>query len=285
MALENKTREASGPDRRIELPQPTAFPMVTAFGITLLFAGVVTNPAVSVVGLICAIVGGIGWFRDVFPHPRHAWVELSDDELKPIVIESSMRSVKHLAVGKSGHRVRVPVEVHPYTAGVIGGLAGGVAMAVLALLYGLVFKGSIWWPVNLLAAAAVPSLSQADDQVLLSFSLIGLIVAIFIHGIMSVLVGLLYAVMLPMLPKRLEWFWGGIITPLMWTGLIYATLGFIDPALEARIDWLAFIICQVAFGVVGGYVVFKSERVETMQAWPVAEKLGIEAQTQEEKQP
>jgi len=34
------------------------------------------------------------------------------------------------------------------SAGVKGGLAGGVAMAVLACTYGLLKMGSIWYPIN-----------------------------------------------------------------------------------------------------------------------------------------
>jgi hypothetical protein len=44
------------------------------------------------------------------------------------------------------------------------------------------------------------------------------------------------------------------------------------------VDWPWFVVCQVAFGVVGGYVVFKSEKVETIQSLPLAAKLGVEAQ-------
>ena len=35
-------------------------------------------------------------------------------------------------------------------------------MAVLAMLYGLIVQHSIWYPINLLAAAGVPSLANAD---------------------------------------------------------------------------------------------------------------------------
>jgi hypothetical protein len=51
----------------------------------------------------------------------------------------------------------------------------------------------------------------------------------------------------------------------------------LNPALAARVDWLWFLICQVSFGVVGGFVVFKSQKVETMQSWPLAQRLDVEA--------
>ena len=44
------------------------------------------------------------------------------------------------------HRARLPLEIYPISAGVKGGLAGSVAMAVLAMLYGVVGQHSIWYP-------------------------------------------------------------------------------------------------------------------------------------------
>ena len=41
----------------IHLPAPTAWPLVLAFGFTALFAGLVTNPAVSVLGGVLTLAG------------------------------------------------------------------------------------------------------------------------------------------------------------------------------------------------------------------------------------
>jgi len=266
----------------VELPTPTAWPIVVAFGLLLMVAGLVTNLFVSAVGFLTALTGAIGWFGDVFPHPKHESVPLRP-ESERAVIPPSQYTVKRLQLGSAGHRVRIPIEVHPYSAGVFGGIVGGVVMAVLACAYGLWQYGSIWYPINLLAAAGVPELAEASKEQLLQFSLSGLLVGILAHGSISILVGLLYAVLLPMLPARSQWFWGGIITPLLWSGLVFATLGFVNPAMAALIDWPYFIICQVAFGMVGGYVVFKSAKVETMQTWPLAAKMGVEGAHGEEQ--
>ena len=100
--------------------------------------------------------------------------------------------------------------------------------------------------------------------------------ALIIHGIVSLLVGLLFAVLLPMLPSRRAAFWGSLISPLMWTALVWATLRFVNPVLDARIDWLWFIASQIAFGMTTGYVIHHSSTVETMQTWPLAARAGIE---------
>src|SRR6266487_6154692 len=92
----------------------------------------------------------------------------------------------------------------------------------------------------------------------------------------SVLAGLLYAVILPMLPRR-HMLWGGLVAPLLWTGLIWAVLGVINPVLNARVDWTWFVVSQIAFGLAAGYVVSRAQPVATMQTWPLAARAGVRA--------
>jgi len=50
------------PDK-IEVPAATAWPIVLAFGLTLVFAGFVTAVSVSILGAILAVAGAVGWFH------------------------------------------------------------------------------------------------------------------------------------------------------------------------------------------------------------------------------
>ncbi len=70
---------------------------------------------------------------------------------------------------------------------------------------------------------------------------------------------------------------GGILAPVFWSGILYAGLGIINPALQARIDWGWFMASQFAFGVVAGFVVARHEPISTMQHLPFAVRAGIEA--------
>ena len=264
-------------EKGVELPTPTTWPLMCAFGITLMATGLVTTLVLTLVGFIIGLIAAVGWFRSVFPTPKHTLYPLAEADRRPAPVKVSRRRISHLRYGESSHRARIPVEVHRYSAGILGGLAGGAAMAVLAVLYGLVVQHSIWYPINLLAAAGVPSLATASLETLREFNAAGLTVAILSHLTFSILVGLLYTVLLPMLPARFEWLFGGIITPLIWTALLYPIFDLINPALAARVDWVWFVICQVAFGVVGGFVVFKSQKVETMQSWPLGQRMGMHA--------
>ncbi|MBV9301042.1 MAG: hypothetical protein JOY62_07360 [Acidobacteriaceae bacterium] len=257
------------------LPAPTSWPMVFAFGVTLLFAGMVTQWVVGVVGLIITARAAVGWWRNVIPVEEHEEVPI-DPALRPAPIMVEARSVVRLAAGEAGHRVRIPEEIHPYSAGFWGGLAGGAAMAALACLYGLVAQHSIWYPINLLAGTVIPDLGNATVEQLRAFNGLAFFAALVGHVVISVLVGIVYAVMLPMFPKYAP-FWAGILVPLIWTGLVATVLNLINPVMVGRINWPWFVVCQLAFGLVGGYVIARSTKIQTMQSWGLAERAFIEA--------
>jgi hypothetical protein len=265
---------------KINMPAPTAWPMILAFAITLIFAGLVTNGILSIVGVIVLLRAAVGWWYEVLPVEHHEEVAVArglDLPARPV-----SRRVEYLRVGEGDHRVRIPAEIKPYSSGIKGGLVGAVAMAGVALLYGLISQGSIWYPINLLSAAMMPEMTTASVEQLRQFSAMGLFLGVIVHGLTSLLVGVLYAVMLPMFPKNAFW-WAGIISPILWSGLIASTLQFINPALNAKIDWRWFVASQLAFGLTGGYVIARSQSIKTMQSWTLAMRAGIEAPEKEQE--
>lgn len=260
----------------IEMPAPTAWPLIAALGVALGFAGLVTNAIVSVVGVVLALAGAVGWWHDVLPHEQHERIPLRPPAQRATPVQPAPQAVEHLTLGEARHRVRIPAEIYPYSAGIKGGLVGGVAMAIVALLYGLIAHGSLWYPINLLSAAAMPSLAEAGLDQLRAFNSLGLGVGLIVHGVTSIFVGLLYAVLLPMFPRHPA-FSGGFVAPLLWTGLLWSTLHIINPALNTRIDWVWFSASQIAFGLAAGFVVARTARIETRQTWPLAMRAGVEA--------
>jgi hypothetical protein len=265
--------QARGTPATVEMPAPTAWPFVLAFGATLIFAGLLTSAAVSTLGVILATAGSVGWFCQVLPREQHETVPATA-EVAPVVTDRlEVERVKALPEAK---RALLPIEIYPVSAGVKGGLAGSVAMAVLASAYGLIGHGSIWYPINLLASIVYAQPFQLSEGHLTSFHIELLLVAAAIHLVTSILVGLLYGVLLPMIPRR-PILLGGFIAPIVWTGLLYSTLGVINPLLNQRIDWTWFVASQIGFGVVAGLVVARQERVRTRQFMPLAVRAGIEA--------
>jgi hypothetical protein len=263
--------ERARPPEPVQLPAPTAWPIVLAFGVTLLFAGLLTSADLTVVGAVLMVAASVGWFREVLPHERH--------EMAPVESAQAQIVTARTEVTRPDpeiHRLRIPVEIYPVTAGIKGGLAGSVAMAVLACAYGVLSHGSIWYPINLLASVVDAESLQLPMDYLTSFHLSLFLVASLLHVVTSILVGLLYGVMLPMFPRR-PILLGGLIAPVMWSGLLYATLGIINPLLDQRIDWKWFIASQIGFGAVAGLVVVRQARVRTRQFLPFAVRAGIEA--------
>ncbi len=257
----------------IHLPAPTAWPIILAFGITLLMAGLVTSPSVSILGAILAVTGCIGWFRDVLPQEKEETIEV---KAEVTVVSAARREVERLPIAPELPRALLPLETYPVSAGIKGGLAGSAAMAVLACLYGFLKQGSIWYPINLLAATAYGQSLQFGTTSLNAFHLNSFSLAVVIHLITSLLVGLLYGAMLPMFPRR-PILLGGVIAPILWTGLLRSILGVINPLLNERIDWPWFMASQFAFGIVAGLVVVRQERVRTRQFVPFLMRAGIEA--------
>lgn len=260
------------PENGIVLPAPTAWPMVLASGITLLGAGYLMHPMLAVVGVAAVLLGCAGWFREVLPVEREEVVPVVDQ--LPVV--RSPRTVLPLGAGASGHRMRLPLEVYPYSVGLKAGLAGGAAMAIVGCLFGVLTHGSIWYPINLMAAAGSAALTQATSAELARFSPGGLILASVAHLSLSVLVGILYAALLPMFSRR-PILAAGVVIPMLMSGITWALLRAVNPLLNQRIEWTWFIASQVAFGVVAGWVVSRSERIATAQALPLAVRAGFEA--------
>jgi len=89
-------------------------------------------------------------------------------------------------------------------------------------------------------------------------------------------VGLLYGAMLPMFARR-PILLGGLIAPVLWSGLLYTILGLLNPVLESHIDWFWFMASQVAFGVVAGLVVVRQPRKLTRENVSFPLRAGIEA--------
>src|SRR6202166_2602357 len=257
----------------IEVPASTAWPLVLAFGFTLVFAGLLTSVSVSALGLVLSVAGCVGWFREVFPHEH--------EEAVPIVFEdhritTERRVVERVPVAPDLVRAWLPLETYPISAGLKGGLAGGVAMAVLACTYGVLKAGSIWYPINLLAATVYAESLKLGPAQLNSFHADSFAIALVLHGIGSIFVGLLYGAMLPMFARR-PIVLGGLIAPVLWSGLLYSMMQLLNPLLASHINWFWFIASQIAFGVVAGVVVVRQHRVATRENLPFVLRAGIEA--------
>jgi hypothetical protein len=256
----------------ILLPVPTAWPLVLALGVSLVVAGMVTHWVISALGVILVLRSSVGWFFEVLPEEHHAAV--------PVVVEvipvTSTRSTRGRLPIDPRHRKLLPLETFSIWAGLRGGIIGGMAMIVPATLFSLLRFHSLWYAANLLAAGGFVSWAGQSNEFLAQFHPLGLLAAFGIHALTSVLVGLLYGAMLPMFP-RLPILTAGFVAPFLWTGILHSALGIISPILNDRIDWPWFVVSQIAFGLVCGFVVNLEVKVRTPQfrQLPFSVRAGI----------
>ena len=256
----------------MEVPASTAWPLALACGFALMFAGLLTSVSFTLLGVVLTVAGSVGWFREVFPQEHEVTV--------PVIAEARVVTERHIVdrvpVAPQLVRAWLPVETYPMSAGIKGGWAGSVAMAVIACTYGLLKTGSIWYPINLLAATVYAQSLEVDPAHLYSFHWSGFGMALLLHAVGSTLVGLLYGAMLPMFARR-PIILGGLVAPVLWSAFLYTILDLLNPLLEKRIDWLWFTASQIAFGIVAGLVVMRYSPRTTQENVPLALRAGIEA--------
>jgi mono/diheme cytochrome c family protein len=136
-------------------------------------------------------------------------------------------------------------------------------MAIVACAYGLLKAGSIWYPINLLAAVAYAQSLNLGPAELKAFHLDSFAIAVGVHGLVSTLVGLLYGAMLPMFPRR-PIVLGGLVVPVLWSGPAASHAGPAESV--AREPHRLVLVCgiAVAFGVVAGAVVVRRSPMATL---------------------
>jgi hypothetical protein len=103
------------------------------------------------------------------------------------------------------------------------------------------------------------SLEPAD---LGSFHVNWFLTACGLHAVLSIVFGVLFALVvarLPLIPGPMAW--GGLVLPLVWTGTCYGLMGVVNPVLQERVNWVWFVVSQFVFGVVAAVVVLRSELV------------------------
>ena len=266
--------EKAGPDV-VEMPRPTVAPLVLASGLTLLAAGVPLGLGFLVVGAV-VVVAGLGiWIAQLLPGRGHVHEALTEPARRAQPVTGAPGGVERMQEGLPGYRLRLPQDVHPISAGIKGGIVGGVVMPVPALLWGLLSGHGPWYPVNLLAGMVLPGVGTMNVSELEQRHASMLLVGLVIHVVMSVVLGLLYGVLLPTLPSVPRPIaWGGLLAPLLWSGISYAAMGIVNPVLQRGVSWPWFLASQFVFGIVAAAVIMWSERLRPAWAGLVGGLVG-----------
>src|SRR5215468_2998018 len=101
-----QTDQSSRAPRELEVPASTAWPLVLAFGFTLVCAGLLTSTSVSVLGAILMIAGCAGWFGEVLPREHEVVVPVIPDDADVV---TARRTVDRLPVAPDQVRAWLPL--------------------------------------------------------------------------------------------------------------------------------------------------------------------------------
>jgi hypothetical protein len=264
-AIHSQTPPAD--NETIGMPSPTAAPLVASVGLILLAAGAVTNVALLAIGAALLLIGLGMWIEHLLPGRGHLHEPLAVPSMRPALVIGAPGKVATLRAGLPGYRLRLPEKVHPISAGIKGGIVGGIVMPLPALAYGMLSGHGIWYPVNLLAGTVLPGLNQMNIPELEQFHFGFVAFAMVIHVVMCVVLGMIYGVLMPTLPDIPQpLVWGALLAPMLWTGVSFALLAAVNPVLYQGIEWPWFIASQFIFGVVLAAVVMRAHGLHPLSA-------------------
>ena len=80
---------------KMDVPAPTGWPMTAAFGFTLVLAGLITHPLVSVFGAVTLVMGLVGWFRAVLPQDLPPTIEHAAIAVKSHFTSAAAEVLRH----------------------------------------------------------------------------------------------------------------------------------------------------------------------------------------------
>ena len=243
----------------ITMPAPSAIPIFASTGIALMAVGVATSIFISAVGLVILIGAIVNWAHLTTPGSGEIEMPLVPPEQRAAVVVPFRRRIAPPHAGLPAHRSVFPVRSHSHSSGIVGGLFGCGMMTTVALIHARVTGHSIWYHANLFASVFLKDIMGQGISDLDNYHPRALIIAAVAHVSISILVGMVFSVLLPMLPKS-PVVWGGLVIPLLWSSIIHTAISVLNPEIARHIDWLWFVVAQITFGLTVGIYISKNIR-------------------------
>jgi mono/diheme cytochrome c family protein len=274
---QTNTKMSDNPPGLVEMPRPTVWPIVLSLGIVLAALGVTTSLFFCAVGGVLLVIGLVGWISQLLPGRGHEHEPLAAPAQRATVIAARPGTVEQLKPGVTGYRFQLPLKVHPISAGIKGGILGGLLMPIPALIWAVSSGHSIWYPLNLLAGLVIPGATDMPiaelNANLEMFHLWGSLCGIVLHAMMSIGFGLVGGVLLPTLPSIPggPLLFGGLILPLLWSGANHGLMGLVNPLLNHYINWYWYVVSQLVYGIATSIVIIRSEEIAIAPRGPGGE--------------
>lgn len=152
--------------------------------------------------------------------------------------------------------------VYSLKTGAVGGLIGGVCMALVAMLTGVLMGQGIWYPLNVVGATLLRSLQAVPAAEVAQFNLAALGAGFVVHFISSVGLGVAIVVILPTLPGR-PLVWSAVVGLALWAIAQFAVVPIINPIMAEGLNMPSFAIAHLAYSIAVGLYFEQQEPVET----------------------
>ena len=230
-----------------------------AFGVTLIFAGLVTSALMSVLGAVLTLAGAVGWFRQVLPAAgARASCPVTAEVVRSRPAGPAIEQVPHAAAGTGPRRRCRSRSIRSRRASRAASPAASRWRSSPCSTASSSGHG-IWYPINLLAAGPAfrPMTSAAARRHSTwppsssRSSIHAVDLAARRRALRRDAADAAAAADPPRRPHRAARSGRACST---------SALALINPVLAERIDWLWFVVSQVGFGIVAGLVVSRRER-------------------------
>jgi hypothetical protein len=109
---------------------PAPWPIVLALGIILFIAGMFTSAAVCILGGVVCLAALVGRLRNSLQRRR---IDSASFPARPESASTNRAKVDQAGwINSDAHQAPISHRTYPFSAGAMGGLAGGVFIATLA---------------------------------------------------------------------------------------------------------------------------------------------------------
>jgi hypothetical protein len=95
---------------------------------------------------------------------------------------------------------------------------------------------------------------------LAQFNLAGLIAGLVLHGLLSVGLGFVFALLLPTMPGP-PLIWSVTVGPLLWVLASVLAMPMVNPVMAAHVEVSSFFVAHLVYGLVLGWYVTRRPKI------------------------
>jgi hypothetical protein len=136
------------------------------------------------------------------------------------------------------------------TAGTVGGLLGGTLMAAFSMSVSMLQGPGMWMPVKLIGGVVLGSRAVNRPG---SFDVRPILMGLAVHAVVSVILGILFALLSSRLPPVTLILYGVVYALVIWLVALFLVLPVVDPLLVNNTNPALFALSHMMYGLSLGW--------------------------------